>query len=341
MGVLVGVVNNQPVLVPVHQRIGQLQRHVLLSGFSQDGVDRCIGASRLRIPSHQRRRDADDGPVFLVVPLLERGGLRPLHHVERGGQHLVLHRDQIHRLVGDMLALGGNNRDGSPDLKYLFAKQNTGGRPAAQRDIAVFLRQIPPVQHRHHAGQRLGLLRIHALDPGVRMRAVQRASVQHAGHAHVLGVLAGIGDHPKSMQARHALANHLEGLGCGGRRRPRRYYRPGSGHPHLLRVERQHRGDHLMIFADQLVPGRIARQRAPVLLGQAGRVLGVLHHAQGIDFQSHLLRSPSLQLADWMSALGQHPPHSGLIEPGGVPGWGDGPLRAGYTQDAGPLLQFE
>ena len=131
MGVLVGVVHNQPVLIPVHQRVRELQRQMLFCGFRQDGVDGHVGARSVRIAADERRSDGDNGPVLFVVPLLERRRADAIHHLERSGQHFILDLDEMDRLVGDVFVLGRHNRDGRSNLEYLLVEQIPVRRPAA------------------------------------------------------------------------------------------------------------------------------------------------------------------------------------------------------------------
>ena len=126
------------------------------------------------------------------------------------GRIFVLDLDQVGGLVGDVLVLGGDDGDGRADLEDFFVEEKAVGRAAAQLHVAVFRGQVAAVQNVTTPGKRLRFGRIDALDLGVRMRAAQRAREQHAGHAHVLSVLAEVGHDAEPVQSRNALADDLE-----------------------------------------------------------------------------------------------------------------------------------
>ena len=135
---LVGVVDDQPVLFPVHQGIRDFQSKVLLGGFGQCRIDIDVGAAPVGVASNQRRRGGDDRPILLVVPLFESARRSAFHHVQRRRKDFVIDFDRVDRLVGNVLARSGNNGNGRTDFKDFFVEEISVGRAAAQLHVAIF-----------------------------------------------------------------------------------------------------------------------------------------------------------------------------------------------------------
>ena len=222
------------------------------------------------------------------------------------------------RLVRDVLAFRRHHGDGRSDFENHFVEEKPVRWSAPNGDIAIRCRKVPPVQHGDHAGQSFRLACVDLDYPGMRMRATRRPGKEHAWHPHVLGVLSYCGHDAEPVQTRNRLAYDLERLrrviGRSSRGRSSRRSRlRGRRLSHLLRVERQD-GLHLLwVLTDHLVPLWIFCQHLPVGVGQTGCVRRVLHDANWIDFQSHLILLAALR-PDRVSQFRQSLPHPRFIQ---------------------------
>ena len=213
--VLRGVGHVQLVVVPVGERVRELERDVLLGRLVEDGLDRRVGPRVVGIAAHEGRRHRDDRAVELVRELLLGRRLHRLEHVERRREHFVLHVDLAHGLVGDVLAVRGDDRDRRADLEDLLAEEEPRRVGRAQEDVLVDVGEVAAMEDLADAGELLGLADVHALDLRVWVAAAQRAHEEHARHPHVLGVLAEARDDPEALQARDVCPDDLEGADGG------------------------------------------------------------------------------------------------------------------------------
>jgi len=127
---LAGVDHVQPLVLPPRHAVGDLQRNLLFDGLDCHVLDLdfrrvvCLGVAAL-----ERLRDADDGAVEVVIPLLGSTGLHRLEEVHRGGQDLVLDLDEAHGLVADVLRVRQHDGDRRTDHEHFLGEEEAIGRP--------------------------------------------------------------------------------------------------------------------------------------------------------------------------------------------------------------------
>ena len=96
------------------------------------------------------------------------------------GQHLVLHLDEVERLLGDGELVGGHRGHGLAGEHDAVDGEH---RVRARRRLPLQLGDVGGGEHRAHAGQRARLARVDLHDAGVRVRAAQELRVQQAARA--------------------------------------------------------------------------------------------------------------------------------------------------------------
>ena len=143
------------------------------------------------------------------------------------GQRLVVDVDQFDRVLGEVAALGDDQRNRVADELGLALGQR---RPRSVRDVLA-RDGVPGLldvgvevgggEHRVHAGQRQRRRGVDAVDPGARERAAHEAGVQHARPGDVVDEAAAAGQQPGVLDPLYA------GSGVPGRR-------GGAGPPHVL-----------------------------------------------------------------------------------------------------------
>ena len=221
----------QPTDIVVHRAV-DVDRE--LAGAAIEGHDRAAGLERLgaRAWPAQLAPDHDVGAGKVLVERAERelavhGDVgRPalgMEHgiagrgdrgfgVDHGRQRLVLDLDQLERVLGDVAALGGDDRDRLADVAH-----------AVQRDAALLDRRVGEAgqgsgdlgdvgagHDQGHARQRLGPADIDRLDAGMGVRAAQRGRVQHVRQRDVVDVAALAGQQARVLDPLHALADPAE-----------------------------------------------------------------------------------------------------------------------------------
>ena len=138
---------------------------------------------------------------------LGQGSLRVGHR----GQRLVLHLDELERVLGQVAAVRDDDRDALADVPYLVRRQAAPGVPRrvgaeVGHRIAQFGR-LRARDHRVHAGCGLGLGGLDPYDPGVRVRAAQHGRVQSAGGDPVGDVAAAAEQELRVLDAADRLAD--------------------------------------------------------------------------------------------------------------------------------------
>ena len=131
-----------------------------------------------------------------------------LGEVGDGGQRLVVDVDQLDGVLGDVPALGDDERDRVADELHLALGQRRAGRVrhvlAHDRvpgllDVGV---EVGGREHRVHAGQRQRRRGVDAVDRRAGERAAHEAGVQHAGPRDVVDEGAVAGEQPGVLDAR-------------------------------------------------------------------------------------------------------------------------------------------
>ena len=308
----------QLVVVPPEQPVRHFQSDVLLDRLVRDDVDDRVRARVRGIATHEWRGDGDRRAVEVAGELLGRRRLHRLEEVERRRQDLVLDVDLAKRLVGDVLALGRDDRDRRADLEDFLVEKEARRIGRAEEDVGVLRREVSAVEDSLHARELLCLADVDARDLRVRVTAAERPHEEHARHPHVLGVLAEIRDDADALHTRDVRAGDLE---CGARRfRLRRAGTCRRGEARkLVPVCRDDSRDHLGLLGHELLPVRVERELVPIGVAQACRVFGVLGDTDRFD-TSHVL-SPSLLHA--VSGGCEQRADLGFIELRGVPLDGD------------------
>ena len=97
--------------------------------------------------------------------------LRGSHHRQR----LVFHLDQLQRLLGDLLRLGGDQGDGVAHVAHLVVGQH---RPIGDDDAMVLVaRHVFSGQDGHHTGQGFGFAGVHPQEASVGILAAQHLNM--------------------------------------------------------------------------------------------------------------------------------------------------------------------
>ena len=117
-----------------------------------------------------------------VVKDLRLAAVARMRGRDASRQNVVVDLDQLGRVLGLMVGLGDHERDMIADVAHLALGQ-VGCGPAFMSEPSLDLTiqpQISPphlaaaevgaLEHREHAGRRLGPALVDAADPGVRMR---------------------------------------------------------------------------------------------------------------------------------------------------------------------------
>ena len=133
-------------------------------------------------------------PRLLRVLLVGEDPGRPFLHGLLQIHHelplLVLHREQLHRVQGDLRRLGRHRRHVFPGVVHIAAAVHVG-------------------EHSLHPGQLPHPAVVDAHDAGRRVRRGQNRAVEHAVELHVKGVFGRPADLERRVYPRQALAHHL------------------------------------------------------------------------------------------------------------------------------------
>ena len=190
-GLVGGVKEHIPVSVDEGNGALRLQEGVLSPGGLKVVGDDVLGAGDgpRRVATADVLVGAD--VVLLLVKHLgstRRGGL--LRIVYRR-QHLVFHLDELFGLFQRVPVLGGDERDGVPQIMGQPAHRDEGVLVMLQVADLVFAGDVLSGEHRGHAGQRLGGGGVDGQHPGAGVLAAQRAAVQHPVRVVVVGIEPG------------------------------------------------------------------------------------------------------------------------------------------------------
>ncbi len=220
-----------------HEQVaGERQRvrvdHELAGGLVEvrDGAD---GLQRLAAGAVPAQPVGDDqvgrGEVALDVAEVEAalvGQVRPerlvhqrgtvgegVHRVDEHRQRRVLHVDERQRVLGEVAAVGDDDRDALPDVADLVQRQAAPrvlGRvgPEVGHRVAQ-LRGPGAGDHGVHPGRGLGRRRVDRRDRGVGVRAAQHGGVQHARDGEVADVAAATAQQLRVLDAPDGLADPL------------------------------------------------------------------------------------------------------------------------------------
>ena len=126
-----------------------------------------------------------------------RAGFHGGTDVQNGLQNFVLNTDQLQGLFGDMRRRGGHRRDRMPFVKHFVGGQHVcnqvwqanGPLPDVGHLVFVVLREVGARHHGLHARKRFCRARIDGQNTGVRVRAAEGLSDQHAGRVGIRTVL--------------------------------------------------------------------------------------------------------------------------------------------------------
>ena len=119
-----------------------------------------------------------------------RAGLHGLQRIHRGGQDLVLDRDQVQGLLGNGQLVGRHRGHRLPHEHH--AVDGEHGMRARGR-LLLELRHIRGGEHRAYAGKRFRPGDVDADDPGMRVRAPEELRVQQAAGLEIRHVLDAAG----------------------------------------------------------------------------------------------------------------------------------------------------
>jgi hypothetical protein len=168
---------------------------MLVDALSEDmpGVrEYAIGVAHL---DREAGRDVGIGPGMCARRILLQGRAA----VVDGRQRLVVHVDPIHRIFGNVTALGDDAGDRLAGVAhFVLGKRVRHPRDAQrrmrhkqrQRLAAHRLGQFGKRQYGVHAGKRRRRRLLDAAHAGMRMRAAHEGRVQHAGQMDVVDELA-------------------------------------------------------------------------------------------------------------------------------------------------------
>lgn len=151
-------------------------------------------------------------PFYRVVELCRSLG-RGLVDGHHRGERLVLHGDQLGRVLGLRAAGGDHDRDGLALVAHAIGRQRRIYRchQTRKRDREVELLNIVgdvgAGEHGRHARRAPGGRRIDQPDPGMGLRAPQEGDMQQPAGIDVVDVSAAACEHAVVLLARGARAN--------------------------------------------------------------------------------------------------------------------------------------
>ena len=138
-----------------------------------------------------------------------------MSEVGDGGQRLVVDVDQLDGVLGDVAALGDDERDRVADELHLALGQRRArgvGDVLARDGVPGLLDvrvEVLGDEHRVHTGQRERRRRVDAVDPGPGERAAHEAGVQHAGPRDVVDERAMAGEQAGVLDPRDRGCPHI------------------------------------------------------------------------------------------------------------------------------------
>ena len=117
--------------------------------------------------------------------------LHRLFGIEVSGQHFVLDVDEFQSLLGGRFGDRDHASHVVADVADFVERQRM--LIVADRKNAVGIGRVFADNHGDHAVEFLGAAGVDALDARMRIGRMQNLANQHAGHAEIVGVLAGAG----------------------------------------------------------------------------------------------------------------------------------------------------
>ena len=137
-----------------------------------------------------------------------------LHHVGDGRQRLVFDLDESDGVLGDVAAIGDDQRHRLADMAHLAERDAAllDRRVGKARQRPGLARRLLAGDHRGDAGQRRGRALVDRLDAGVRMRAAQHRGVRHVRQRDVVDKAAASDEEARVLLAQHARADDIEPL---------------------------------------------------------------------------------------------------------------------------------
>ena len=148
-----------------------------------------------------------------LVAHFRRARRRGLPCIRMRGERLVLHRDQRGRVLGNIAALGHNDRHRLADEGNLLAREDGGraalglarcARAARQAKLGQHRSDVLERQHRRDTGDGARRGGIDAADQGVRVAAPHEGALERAGQRDVVEIAPAAGQEPRILGAQDA-----------------------------------------------------------------------------------------------------------------------------------------
>ena len=148
----------------------------------------CVFDSRLRIAAG----DMLIGLHVILVAVehqrrIRRSGFRGIMN---GGQHFILHLDQLLRFLHRGLIHGADQRDAVAQIVGQLTHAHQSGLVLLDMAHVHLTGNILGCSHSHHTGQLLRLRGVNGQNAGAGILAAYRAAVAHAIHIYVIRILA-------------------------------------------------------------------------------------------------------------------------------------------------------
>ena len=165
-----------------------LHRHVLVTVLAEVGGDDAVGAGKRAVDISER---ADGGPAeHVVAEVVEHWWARRIERglgVGHGREGLVVDRDELTGVLGQVTALGHDERDRIADQAHLVGGEErvVGSAPARHhhrhrvRPTGQELLHLLAGVDGQHAGRLLCRGRVDARDARVRERAAHERAMKH------------------------------------------------------------------------------------------------------------------------------------------------------------------
>ena len=156
---------------------------------------------------HRRIAAVADVVLELLIELRSAIGHCRVTVVNRR-QHFVIDFDQLDGFVGDRLRVCRDECDGVADVADMLVQKRLLRRPTEHR-VQVDVVEVLVSEDSADTGKRLSLVHADILDDRMGIRALLDATVDHAGHAVVVGEDRASGDDVLGVLARAVLSDEL------------------------------------------------------------------------------------------------------------------------------------